>query len=265
MNDCHLYFWFCPEIRACPPFLSAKITPYAGLVYDLDPQHSLYASITSVFNPQSALDRNGQLLDPVTGANLEAGIKGEYLDGALNTSVAAFQIRQKNLARGLDPSECNGPISCAEAAGEVKSQGFELEAVGAVTPAWNVQAGLSYTSAEYSKSTSAATPVGTPFGTTNPKRMLRLSTTYRLSGPLQGWRLGASLQSQSEIYNTSTSTGVTRRHGGVTVVGLMAGWSVNPKLDVRLNISNLFDKYYYQSIGGFGEPRKFKLTAKYSF
>ena len=242
-----------------------EFTPYAGLVYDLDRRHSLYASVTSVFNPQSALDRNGQLLDPVTGTNLEAGIKGEYLGGTLNASAAVFQIRQKNLARSLDPSECNGQPSCSEAAGEVKSQGFELEATGAVTPAWNVQAGLSYAKAEYSKSTNANTPVGTPFGTTLPQKMLRLSTTYRLSGPLQGWRVGASLQSQSEISSTNTTTRVTRRHGGVTTVGLMAGWAVNKNLDLRLNISNLFDKYYYQSVGGFGEPRKVKLTAKYSF
>ena len=128
-----------------------------------------------------------------------------------------------------------------------------------------MQAGLSYAKAEYSKSTNANTPVGTPFGTTLPQKMLRLSTTYRLSGPLQGWRVGASLQSQSEISSTNTTTRVTRRHGGMTTVGLMAGWSVNRNLDLRLNISNLFDKYYYQSVGGFGEPRKVKLTAKYSF
>ncbi len=247
--------------------VSHEFTPYAGLVYDLDAQHSLYASIASVFNPQSARDRDGKLLDPVTGTNVEAGIKGEYFGGAVNVSAAVFQIRQKNLARSLAMEECNGQPSCSEAAGEVKSHGFEFEVAGAITPAWNVQAGLSYTTAEYASSTSAATPPGTPYNTSTPKRLLRLSTTYRLSGPLQAWRVGASLQSQSSIYSTNTwpYSGTLLRHGGATTAGLMAAYSVNRHLEMRLNISNLSDKHYFQSIGNYGEPRNVRLSAKYSF
>lgn len=99
-----------------------EVTPYAALVYDLDVQHSVYASITRVFKPQSVTDRSGQLLPPVTGTNVEAGIKAEYLGGRLNASAAVFEIRQRNLAHSLDPSECNGPISCSEAAGEVRAR-----------------------------------------------------------------------------------------------------------------------------------------------
>jgi outer membrane receptor for ferric coprogen and ferric-rhodotorulic acid len=51
----------------------------------------------------------------------------------------------------------------------------------------------------------------------------------------------------------------------------MAGWQVSKNLDVRFSITNLFDKYYYQAISvpdsanGFGEPRNFNVTAKYTF
>ncbi|MFT3720723.1 TonB-dependent siderophore receptor [Pseudorhodoferax sp.] len=240
-----------------------QATPYAGLVYDLNAQHSVYASVTRVFNPQSALDRNGTLLPPETGTNLEAGIKGEYLGGRLNASAAVFEIRKKNIARSLDAAECNGQLSCSEAAGEIRARGFELEVVGALTPAWNLQAGYSYTGAEYTRSASAATPVGSPYNANVPRRLLRLASTYRLDGALQGWRVGASVQSQSAI--DRVSSGVAQHHGGVTIVGLMAGWQATPQLDLRLSVSNLFDKYYYQSFGGFGEPRNWQLSARYTF
>ncbi len=240
-----------------------QVTPYAGLVYALNPQHALYTSITRSFNPQSALDRNGTLLPPETGTNLEAGIKGEYLGGRLNASAAVFEIRKKNIARSLDASECNGALSCSEAAGEIRARGFEAEVVGAITAAWNLQAGYSYTGAQYTKSASAATPVGSAYNTTVPRRLLRLASTYRFGGALQGWRVGANLQAQSKIWRTSG--GNLQRHGGMGIVGLMAGWQATPQLDLRLTVSNLFDKYYYQSFGGFGEPRNWQLSARYTF
>ena len=68
------------------------MTPYAGLIYDLDRQHTVYTSWTSVFQPQSNQSTGGAPLDPVIGTNLEAGIKGEYFGGRLNASAAVFQI-----------------------------------------------------------------------------------------------------------------------------------------------------------------------------
>ncbi|PTN49603.1 TonB-dependent siderophore receptor, partial [Achromobacter xylosoxidans] len=76
---------------------NARFTPYGGLIVDLDRQWSLYGSYAQVFMPQiDQLDRDGQPLDPVTGTNTEAGVKGELMDGALNVSLALFQIQQKN-------------------------------------------------------------------------------------------------------------------------------------------------------------------------
>ena len=245
--------------------VNQKTTPYAGLVYDFDAHHSMYASAATIFNPQTAKDKYDKLLDPVTGTNLEAGIKGEYLNGALNVSAAVFRITQKNLARGLEPSECNGLPACSEAAGEIQSDGFEMEATGAITPDWNISAGYSYASAKYTQSTNANTPVGSPYNAGVPKRLLRLSSSYRLSGDLNQWRVGGSLQSQSKMVSTNTSTGITRITGGRTLANLMVGWAATKQLDLRLHLNNVFDKSYYAGFGGWGEPRNIQLTAKYTF
>ncbi|MEG3002803.1 MAG: TonB-dependent siderophore receptor, partial [Comamonas sp.] len=73
-------------------------TPYAGLVYTLSPLHTLYASFSTIYNPQTARDRNGAYLPPQEGNTYEAGIKSDWLDGRLSTSAALYQIRQDNLS-----------------------------------------------------------------------------------------------------------------------------------------------------------------------
>lgn len=245
-----------------------EVTPYLGAVYDLNDTYSVYASWTSVFNPQTALDATGKLLDPVTGVNKEIGIKGEYFGGALNVSAAVFDLRQQNLATALPLAQCApGLLSCSEAAGEVQSRGFELEAAGAVTPAWQLSAGYTFNSAKYTRRTGANLP-GARFATDRPTQLLRVSTSYRLPGELGKWRVGASARSQNEMFRTANAI----KQGGFTLFDLMAGYQVSPQLDIRLNMTNVFDKNYYQAIGStvdsasaFGEPRNVVITAKYRF
>jgi outer membrane receptor for ferric coprogen and ferric-rhodotorulic acid len=61
------------------------------------------------------------------------------------------------------------------------------------------------------------------------------------------------------------------RQPGYSVWDAVVAYRATPNLDLRLNVYNLFDKYYYQAIGStqdnnhFGAPRSFLLTAKYTF
>lgn len=89
-----------------------EYTPYAGLIYDINDTYSVYTSWTRIFQPQANVDFQGSLLPPVTGTNREIGIKGEYFDGALNASLAYFQLNQENLAQGLDAC-AEGVASCS--------------------------------------------------------------------------------------------------------------------------------------------------------
>lgn len=246
-----------------------KFTPYAGIVLDLDAQHSLYGSWTQIFQPQSSKARNGAILPPVTGTNVEVGIKGEYMDGALNASLAAFKIEQTNLAKSLPSDECApGVLSCAEPAGEVQSKGVELEVAGQINSNWLVTAGYTVATAKYKHATSSAA-AGDRFATDQPSQLLKLFTTYQLPGTLNAWRIGAGTRIQNKIYK---ETGTARiQQGGYAVADVMLAWQATAALSVNLNINNLFDKYYYESIGtptngnGFGAPRNFLVTAKYRF
>jgi len=246
-----------------------KVTPYAGLVYAIDGAHSAYASWSGVFQPQNYQDAGGALLDPLTGTNAEAGIKGEYFGGALTASAALFQINQKNLPLQLPQSQCRPEVAaCYLQTGEVRSRGAEFELAGALAPDWQVMAGYTYNTAIYLHDSDAG-KAGTRYDMLTPRHLLKLSTSYRLPGAFQQWKLGGSLRTRSDMRYPVGD--VTVRQGGYTVLDLMASYQASPRLSFQLNVYNVFDKYYYQAIGStqdnnhFGAPVNALLSAKMAF
>lgn len=74
-----------------------KLTPYAGITYDLTPQQSIYGSYTKIFKQQDNVDVSTKtVLPPLVGTNYEVGWKGAFLQGRLNASFALFYLEQKN-------------------------------------------------------------------------------------------------------------------------------------------------------------------------
>ncbi|OLS60451.1 TonB-dependent siderophore receptor [Pseudomonas putida] len=253
--------------------VNRHVTKYAGLVYDLAPHHSVYVSYTDIFKPQSYFDTSGSIIAPITGKNYELGIKGEYFDGGLNASAAIFQLDQENRAKTItDQSLCPSypTTSCYEAAGKVRSQGIELELQGQLTPDWQMGAGYTFTEAKYRKDANKANE-GRLFDTDIPRHLFKLSTTYRLPGMLDQWRVGSSLYHQNRIYNKGTTYLVEQ--DGYTLVDLMLGFKPTEHIDAQLNLNNAFDKKYYNSLSSsvtvpsnvYGEPRNMMLSVKYDF
>ncbi|ENO86467.1 TonB-dependent siderophore receptor [Thauera linaloolentis] len=249
-----------------------EFTPYLGAVYDLNVQHSIYASWTRIFNPQDYYTADGGLLDPQTGSNYEVGIKGEYFGGRLNASAAIFQIDLENLPDGLPVSQCaTGLTSCYRSAGEVRSRGVEFELNGELAPGWQMATSYTYASAKRLSEASAYDPIGSysigkRYATNIPRHLFKLATSYRLPGELSRWKVGGSLHVQDGV---KSPWGV--KQGGYAIAGMHASYAVTRQLDLSLNVNNLFDRKYYSTIGSysdanfFGDPRNFLLTAKYRF
>lgn len=250
------------------------LTKYAGIVYDLDKQHSLYASYTDIFLPQTERDHANRSIKPIVGKNHELGIKGEYFGGALNLAATVFLVDEDNRAIEDGPCTFDPDTVCYRAAGVVRSRGFELEAQGAVTRNWQVGAGYTYVSTKVHKDP-APGAVGVRQNTELPARLLKVSTAYRV--PQSPWRLGANVRWQSGISHFDDWMGFPYRtsQGGLTLADAMVGYQVSANLDLQLNVFNALDKHYYRSIntqpvhwGGntvYGEPRKFLLTGRYRF
>ncbi|UUY08536.1 TonB-dependent siderophore receptor [Pseudomonas sp. J452] len=247
--------------------VTRNLTRYAGVIYDLNETYSVYTSYTDIFKPQQALDASGSVLKPIEGENYEIGLKGEYLDGAVNASVALFQVDQLN--RAVDdtsgPTPCpSNPTSpyCQRASGKVRSQGLDFEVSGALTENWNASASYTYVEAKYQQDANEANE-GEYFDPTIPRHLYKLATVYNLPGELHQWRVGGDVLSQS-----STESPQGYEQEDYSLVGLMVGYKVNEHIDTRVNINNLFDKHYYSGIDfgnlNYGAPRNAMFSVKWT-
>ena len=255
--------------------VTRNLTRYAGLIYELDDHHSVYASYSDIFTPQSAKDTSGNPVKPIVGKNYEVGIKGEYLGGALNASVALFRVDQENRAVEVVVPNCP-QASCNTASGEIRSQGIDVELQGALTENWQVGGGYTYTRTHTIKDDANPQKVNQQFDTDTPEHLFKLTTRYNFQGPLEKLRVGGNISWQSRMYNDlklADGSQYRLQQGAYAVTDLMAGYQVNQHLDLQLNANNIFDRHYYQAIansvsyGGdsYGAPRNMMLTAKYSF
>lgn len=231
-----------------------ELTPYAGLIYDLNKNHSVYTSYTSIFKPQDKKSSSGDYLDPVEGNNYEVGLKSEYFEGDLNTSLTLFRIEQDGV--GEDTGNVNGSLeSIYEAKDGVVSKGFEIGTSGKVTDNFSLDFGLANFEAKNAD--------GSKFNTNSSRTTANLFGKYTLND----YRFGGGLNYKSKYY-TDTSYGRITQDAFITT-DLMAGYKVNKNLDLQLNVNNIFDKDYYSGIGVnsmvYGDPRNATLGMKYTF
>lgn len=261
-----------PAVKANAYSVKGEVTPYLGTIFDLNKNLSLYASYADVFTPQRAFDVNGKLLDPITGRNLEAGIKGEFYDKKLNVSAAIFRLNQSGKA--LDDVDSPDPClpyytgaPCKVGNGDIQSQGIETEVSGQLAPGWQMSGGYTYLQTKYLKDTVSNT--GNVFRSTSPRHLLRVFSTYRLPGDLNKWTFGGGVTTQSDI---SVSSATARAHqSGYTLASAFAGYRFTDKTTLQLNIDNLFDKTYFDKIGitgspyYYGTPRTFMLTLRTAY
>lgn len=244
-------------------------TPYAGLVYDITPNWSAFVSYADIFRVQSnLLDANGNGLPPVSGANYEAGVKGSFYDGQLNTSFSIFRIDETD--RGIAITDPIVDGCCYATNGKVRSQGFEVEVSGLLLPGWQMGAGYTFNTSKYLQDPANQ---GQPFRTASPKHMLRLWTSYQLPGRLHAWTVGGGINAQSGIYTEGGSPSARVEQGGYAVVNLRVGYQIDKNWSAALNVNNVFDRSYFSRLGSpgfgpatmgnvYGEPRSFMLSVR---
>ncbi|HCE9579466.1 TPA: Fe(3+)-pyochelin receptor FptA [Pseudomonas aeruginosa] len=245
-----------------------QFTPYGGLIWDFARDWSWYVSYAEVYQPQA--DRqtwNSEPLSPVEGKTYETGIKGELADGRLNLSLAAFRIDLENNPQEDpdNPGPPNNPFYIS--GGKVRSQGFELEGTGYLTPYWSLSAGYTYTSTEYLKD--SQNDSGTRYSTFTPRHLLRLWSNYDLPWQDRRWSVGGGLQAQSDY--SVDYRGVSMRQGGYALVNMRLGYKIDEHWTAAVNVNNLFDRTYYQSLSNpnwnnrYGEPRSFNVSLRGAF
>lgn len=257
--------------------------PYAGVVYDLSPRASIYASTAEIYQSQAgkfSAPLPGAPLDPVRGRTYELGIKGEWLQG-LTASAALFHTEKKGEAV-VDPdypqTDWRGGC-CYFRDGFLRSRGIDLELTGRVSPNLQVAVGYTFNDNVNKRADDAR------FSTVTPRHLFKAWGDYRFGGSLQAWSLGAGVVAQAAHYRASGISAYNPATGGYdgawtpyqftspgyAVWSARLGYAIDKDWKVAVNVSNLFDKAYYSTVGYagygnfYGEKRAVVVTLQGKF
>ncbi|MEO0536313.1 MAG: TonB-dependent siderophore receptor [Cyanobacteria bacterium P01_A01_bin.123] len=238
------------------------LIPRIGIVYQPIEPISLYANYARSFMPNSELDVNRQPLEPEEGEGFEVGVRAELLEGRLAATLAYFDITKQNVATDDPTTALPGSV----AVGEQRSRGVDFNLTGEILPGWNVVASYAYVDAEVTEDNNTDIIGNRLFSA--PEHSASLWTTYEIqSGDLEGLGLGLGFnfvgEQQGDLANSFqigsyfiTNTAVFYRR---------SNWQV------RLNIDNLFDVDYIQSVRGNrnrlyrGDPLTVRASVSYTF
>ncbi len=243
-----------------------EVTPYVGVVYDLNDTWSAYASYTDIFRPQNYKDKNFELLSPVLGTNLEAGLKAEFFAKRFQVSFGVFQTEQDNYGV-VDASVPLNSLPDGSTAylgvNGTKSEGFELELTGFIRPGWTTSLG-------YSNINTHRHALDLTYANI-PEHLLRFHTNYQFTGALKKLSAGLGVNWQSEqvgygvTYINNTTT--TVEQSAFALVNLNASYRLTENLTLTAAVRNALDKNYWATLdyANYGEPRAISASLRWRF
>jgi outer membrane receptor for ferric coprogen and ferric-rhodotorulic acid len=240
-----------------------EVTPYVGVVYDISSVWSAYASCTDVFRPQSNKDRNGDLLKPVLGTNVEGGLKAEFFAKRFQVSFGVFETKQDNYAvRDGDERTPDGSLAYVGVDG-TKSKGVEFEMTGYIQPGWT--ANLGYTNVNTRRHALDLTYANVP------EHLIQFSTNYELPGAWKNLSLGvgANWQGKATGYGINHPLLVTTtvEQSSFALINVFANYRFSRHLTLALSVRNATDHQYWATLDypNYGEPRNVTATLRWSY
>ncbi|HJU49595.1 MAG TPA: TonB-dependent siderophore receptor, partial [Pseudogulbenkiania sp.] len=233
--------------------------PQAGVVYRATPAVSLYANYSESFKPNSSVNEGGPF-EPERGVVHEGGVKLET--ERLSATAALYHIVKRNvLVTENDVSR---------AVGKVRSQGVELDVSGKLTRQLSAIGSYAYTDAEVLDDQAAY--VGKQlFNVAHHTASVFLAYDLTPSGSGDRWRVGGGARYVGKRQGDALNSFALDAY---TVADAFVAWQTRlggNRLEVQLNVKNLFDQTYYTSTSGsnlqvnVGEPREVVLQTKLSF
>ena len=250
-------------------FEDDETTYRLGMVYRLTDEISAFGQYATSFEPQSASSQNplaGGPFAPTTGDIFEAGIKTALMDGQIQSSLSAYQIRRTNILQ-TDPGGDTGNdgVDDLVSLGEITSKGIEFDIAADVTPDWVVTLAYGYNDTRISADNGGggfSNAVGDRFANA-PEHQLGFWTRYQF--PKLG--LAAALGGDYVSSRVSISGQPVDPY---MVFDASLIYETGP-IRAMVRIDNLFDKTYAASgfidrTGHFpGEPRSLFVEVGYSF
>lgn len=249
-----------------------KFTPRVGLSISLDPHTSAYALYDQSFLPQSGRLTNGSSAKPVTGNNIELGLKRDWFGGSWNTTFAIYRILRNNQLSADPTSDPANPTSIQ--LGQSRAQGIEFDVRGEIVKGLNVVANYALTNYEITKDVveyGITIPAGTKIAGYS-RNNANVWLTYKMqAGALKNVGVSAGFNYQD---GRSTWTWAANNQLNLPSYFRLDGglfWESN-KMRISGNVFNVLDKYLYSG-AAYGtyyywqaeSPRNFRVSVAYRF
>lgn len=133
------------------------VTPRVGLSVNLTPSTTAYALYDQAFTPQSGVLTSGKSVKPITGNNIEFGLKRNWADGRFTSSLAFYRILKNNELTADPNAPMNSGLSVE--LGQKQAQGIEFDVRGSLLPGLTATANYAYTDSKVTKVTEGVTVV----------------------------------------------------------------------------------------------------------
>lgn len=212
----------------------------AGVVFKPVEQGSIYVSYGTSLNPSlEGLSYNtaNTAIEPEKTYTFEVGSKWDLIDQHLSLNGAVFHVEKTNARTPGLPGE---PAQVLQ--GRQRVNGVELSAVGSFVRHWQITSAYTFLDSEVVDS-NTLTELGKELINT-PRNSFNLWTTYEFPRRLS---VGGGVRFVGRRFGNNINTRVV---DGYWTADAMASYPVSDKVDLRLNIYNLTDEYFFDRIGG---------------
>ncbi|MFV3128475.1 TonB-dependent receptor [Niveispirillum sp. KHB5.9] len=221
----------------------SHLSPKASLRWRMTDLVTAYASFGEGFSPGfgpiwSFRNRDTDL-NPEIARNIEAGVKGQTVDGRFTASVTAYQLRRSDLLQLLPVGGSARTIN----SGKQRSRGIELEASADLGNGTGLNLSYGYTQAIWTENAFLEPDTNRPFDFTGndvagvPRHAGRVELVQAVEAASLTLRTWADI-SGDYAYDGANS----RKAGGYMLANAAITWTGMEGLDLTLTSRNLFDR-----------------------
>ncbi len=234
-----------------------------GLVYLAGNGLAPFVSYSTSFMPELGTDRFNNPFKPTKGKQVEAGVKYQP-SGKTSVTASVFEIKQQNVTT-LDLSDPAGTHSVQT--GEVRSRGFELEAVADIGRSLKAVASYTYLDVKNTSTNDATALDKTPVDIPRPRHLASLWLDYTLrGGQFSGLGFGGGVR---YVGNSPGAADNSLNVPGYTVFDAALHYDLS-QWRLSLTASNLLNKEYISGCYDttrciYGNGRTVLATARYNW
>lgn len=224
-------------------FKASRLTPRLGASFSIDKNTALYAMSDQAFLENYGADWQGKSFDPITGSNIEMGVKRDWLNGKWNSTVSVYQITRNNvLTADLDhPNPAGGYFN--RQSGQQQTRGVEADIRGQLLRNLDVIINYAFTEAKVTKD-SKAENVGVQVAGSS-RHVQNAWLNYKIDrGALAGFGISVGYQYQAKrspwyVFDGSENSlpDYFRMDGSLSYQ--------KEKIGFNLMVNNIFNKYLY--------------------